>query len=301
MAELSEPRPTQHHLVIDLVKAAGVDVSDWANFKGGAKSAASNPKYCYEWAFVEPGKVVVLNLWHAEMEKRKGVIVRELNMRDTAYQYGGLPGRAVWRTRARKMDHAIQTAWREQLPVRVIVCEGEMRRIANAGARASTVHKRLLDPVPWAVTSYESDSGECMLSRGARPKRFVDQFPIQQDETPNVKRRTVTGEIAIRNPQVRERALLRAQGRCEWCGDSGFTMPDDTIYLETHHIIPLSEDGPDTDKNVVALCPNHHREAHHGKDMMIMRERLLARLKNDAEPPHAPDRLPRASPASAGR
>ena len=40
---------------MDLVKLAGVDVSDWANFKG--KHASTNPKYCYEWSFIEPGKL----------------------------------------------------------------------------------------------------------------------------------------------------------------------------------------------------------------------------------------------------
>jgi hypothetical protein len=37
---------------MDLVAAAGIDVSDWANFEGGQQKAASNPKYCYDWAFV---------------------------------------------------------------------------------------------------------------------------------------------------------------------------------------------------------------------------------------------------------
>jgi len=61
MSELSEIRPKDQHRVMDLVKAAGVDVSDWGNFKGGEKKAACNPKFCYEWSFVEPQKVVVLN------------------------------------------------------------------------------------------------------------------------------------------------------------------------------------------------------------------------------------------------
>jgi 5-methylcytosine-specific restriction protein A len=49
MSELSEIAPTALQRIIDLVSAAGVDVSDWGNFKGGIAKAASNPKYCYEW------------------------------------------------------------------------------------------------------------------------------------------------------------------------------------------------------------------------------------------------------------
>lgn len=52
-------------------------------------------------------------------------------------------------------------------------------------------------------------------------------------------------------------------------------MADGKIYLETHHIVPLSEDGLDTEKNVAALCPNHHREAHHGVIKTEMRKKLL--------------------------
>ncbi len=58
---LTEIKPTCRLLVMDLVRDAGLDVSDWANFRGGKKGAASNPRYCYEWAFVQADKVV-LNL-----------------------------------------------------------------------------------------------------------------------------------------------------------------------------------------------------------------------------------------------
>ena len=61
MTALSDLRPAHKLHVMDLVRDAGVDVSDWRNFKGGAKRARMNPKYCYEWAFEQAGEVVVLN------------------------------------------------------------------------------------------------------------------------------------------------------------------------------------------------------------------------------------------------
>jgi 5-methylcytosine-specific restriction enzyme A len=33
-------------------------------------------------------------------------------------------------------------------------------------------------------------------------------------------------------------------------------------YLEAHHVISLAENGDDSVDNVIALCPEHHREAH---------------------------------------
>jgi predicted HNH restriction endonuclease len=52
-------------------------------------------------------------------------------------------------------------------------------------------------------------------------------------------------------------------------------MPNGQVFLETHHIIPLSEGGGDVITNVAALCPNHHREAHHGSQAELIRAHLL--------------------------
>ncbi|MGH8672363.1 MAG: HNH endonuclease, partial [Burkholderiales bacterium] len=46
-----------------------------------------------------------------------------------------------------------------------------------------------------------------------------------------------------------------------------------------HHVAALSEGGADTDDNVVALCPNHHREAHHGARKREMGSKLQVRLR----------------------
>ncbi len=54
---------------------------------------------------------------------------------------------------------------------------------------------------------------------------------------------------------------------------------DGSIFLETHHVVPLSERGSDTLLNVVALCANHHREAHLGSSRVSIRNRLLQFLR----------------------
>jgi 5-methylcytosine-specific restriction protein A len=55
-------------------------------------------------------------------------------------------------------------------------------------------------------------------------------------------------------------------------------MTGGEIYLETHHVVPLSEKGADHERNVAALCPNDHREAHHGERREAIRSLLLAML-----------------------
>lgn len=67
---------------------------------------------------------------------------------------------------------------------------------------------------------------------------------------------------------------MRARGVCELCGTEGFRTAAGQVYLETHHVAPLSEGGLDQVSNVVALCPNDHRRAHHGSDRSDIRSRL---------------------------
>lgn len=81
-----------------------------------------------------------------------------------------------------------------------------------------------------------------------------------------------------RDRAVRAYVLDRAKGRCEYCDAPGFELPGGNRYVEAHHVIALSADGPDTVHNVIALCASHHREAHFGKDRADLARRLLARI-----------------------
>ena len=69
-----------------------------------------------------------------------------------------------------------------------------------------------------------------------------------------------------RNPDVVAEVLLRANGKCESCNsDAPFIRrKDKTPYLEVHHKRQLSKGGEDTVENAIAVCPNCHRQAHHG-------------------------------------
>jgi 5-methylcytosine-specific restriction protein A len=280
MSTLDEIAPKERPLFKDLVEAAGVDVTDWGNFKGGQKYASRNPKYCYEWSFVDQDKVVV-NLWHDLLaEHEGGILMRNLNMRHFAAQRRG-----VERRRARAMDDALATAHKQKLPVRVILLGGKRRNVRAPNEKPSKVTSRLLDAVTWSVTHYNTDTGECTLIRDGHPAPFVDQFSVQEGPQRPPERRNTSGQVFVRSAEVRKHVLMRAQGKCEWCGQSGFKTASGGIYLETHHVIPLSENGPDTESNVAALCPNHHRESHHGVDKHTMRARLQARIAPQQTPP----------------
>lgn len=275
MTTKSDLAPVKRELVIDLAAKAGIDASDWGDFKGGKEKASVNPKYCYEWAFVEPGKVVVINLWHKALIEDGDLIYQKINMRQRSAQPVNSSSEAVWKRRAEKFDKALQFALSERLPIRAVLCDGKMRDPNDPHAKASSVTKRMLDPAPWAITSYDQTTGEFIVTRGEEPSRFVDQFMVIKPDASPPEKRSQTVQAFARDSRVRKRALERANGKCEWCNVEGFQMANGGIYLETHHIIPLAEGGLNKDTNVTALCPNHHREAHYGKGRERMREELL--------------------------
>jgi 5-methylcytosine-specific restriction protein A len=103
---------------------------------------------------------------------------------------------------------------------------------------------------------------------------------IGQDGVGNVDpeyRRRMAGSY-VRDPKVRDLVLKRAGGVCESCGNPGFLKRDGTPYLETHHVISLSEQGPDKAHNVIALCANDHRRAHFGNDWAELQDKFLKTL-----------------------
>ena len=55
-------------------------------------------------------------------------------------------------------------------------------------------------------------------------------------------------------------------------------MDDGRLYVETHHVQPLAEQGSDRVWNVVAFCPTHHREAHYGSRRAQMKAQLCELL-----------------------
>jgi hypothetical protein len=165
----SSLKPVQKLLVYDLVREAGLDVSDWANYKKSTIPAA-NPRYCYDWAF-EGDNRVVLCLWHGELRFEDKTVFQNLNYRTIT------ASRRHWsstqRKRAERMDHAIQRAKLQELPIRVIVVDGSRR--GDADKAASKVERRLLDPVSWFVASYDDD-GNCRLERS------VPSIPLEPSE-----------------------------------------------------------------------------------------------------------------------
>ncbi len=283
MPQLSDLKPRSKQLMFDLAEEAGYDMTDWRDSSNDPRGPKANPKYCYEWAYVEPGKLIILNLWHSSMVEEEGRVIQRANFRSDAEFYRKERGKAEWARRAQRLDDAIQTALRDNLPVRVVLLDGVMGNKGDRDSKSSSVKKRELDPEPWTITEYFWDTGAVELTRGILAAPYVDQFDLDQVDKSDPERRDVSGSAFVRDPAVRKRVLNRASGYCELCGEAGFRTESDSLYLETHHVIPLSEGGPDDDRNVVALCANDHRRAHFSKEWAAIRKKLLAGISQPSE------------------
>ncbi|MFD2034487.1 HNH endonuclease [Belliella marina] len=87
------------------------------------------------------------------------------------------------------------------------------------------------------------------------------------------------GFVFKRDQKVRKYVLNRANGKCEYCGELGFKLKNGESYLETHHIISLASQGSDKLENVIALCANHHRQAHFGSNAEALEKEFIAILE----------------------
>jgi 5-methylcytosine-specific restriction protein A len=87
-----------------------------------------------------------------------------------------------------------------------------------------------------------------------------------------------------RSKAIKVYARRRAEGECEGCGEEApFETAKGRPFLEVHHIHRLSDGGPDHPQHVVALCPNCHRQVHHGDNGDEYNQRLARKVKHIEE------------------
>lgn len=273
MTTISSLQPTERLRVYDLVREAGLDVSDWSNYKR-PDAPAVNPKYCYEWAFIGDGLVVVC-LWFDQMHEDSRGIHQVLDYRERPIVRPDLD--ATHKRRCRSMDRAFRSAFMKKLPVRVIIVDGP-----NDGKGDRSVKRRCLDAEPWHIASYNDATGTCRVQRGLRPGESGETPPGDDTENDLGFDATLIGRDAAeriqkttsgvkRDPAVRRAVLRRSGLACEnpGCGENR----DYPGFLDVHHI--LGAETSDRPWTCVALCPNCHREAHAAPDRDQLNQGLL--------------------------
>jgi 5-methylcytosine-specific restriction protein A len=98
-------------------------------------------------------------------------------------------------------------------------------------------------------------------------ERFANRLSSEELKERAGRAKEVPGERNIsakrfeRDPYVAEWAKRKANGICQLCNSPApFITIQGDPFLETHHIIPLGQNGKDSIENTVALCPNCHRK-----------------------------------------
>ena len=110
---------------------------------------------------------------------------------------------------------------------------------------------------------------ELIQKNQARRERLVRRLSDRElvKRAANMKSRAgcrrATTDLYEKNVYVAELARRKAKGVCQLCEQPApFKDRYGKPYLETHHIVWLSEGGEDTIDNTVALCPNCHARMH---------------------------------------
>ena len=79
-----------------------------------------------------------------------------------------------------------------------------------------------------------------------------------------------------RSELVRDCALRAADGVCQGCdNEAPFVGKDGEPFLEVHHMHRRSDGGLDMPENVIAICPNCHRQVYYGKTGDELNEQLI--------------------------
>lgn len=128
----------------------------------------------------------------------------------------------------------------------------------------------------WHVAKvYTASQVMSLLAKGSISS--ATEAPVGSDIP---KSRVVSRKEFGRSVTIIASTLNRAKGVCDICGMAGpFLCADGRPFLEVHHVVPLSEGGSDTLKNVAAVCPNCHRACHYSSDKARLADYLTSKLR----------------------
>lgn len=283
-------KPYERQTVFELLEQAGFDLKDWGESKYGASRAAANPKYCYNWSFEEPGQAIAVCIWYAEIMDDGRVLYHSNNMRVEPVS-NNLTSARIWKRRAVAVDKHIRAAYIDQLPIRALVLMGERRDRADPTSKASRVRSRLLDPTAWAVTEYDIETGDFVLTRGADPvvpftsSVDAEAAAFKEGALRRSFRKHRHREWRARRDKIGE--VMRTRGRliCE-VSNCGFDFEQQygelgAGYAHVHHLTPLSAASPrgtETKLSDLAIvCANCHSMIYLGGQCRPLESLIVAR------------------------
>ena len=242
-------RPATKRNVMDLVSAAGIDVTAWGFVDDQLYPVPqSNPKFCYEWSFGSPQEGYVLCVWHEQLAERKGRVVYDCDIgshtRKLRQELGrtGLTNAQRARLlkqvrRSEAFEAAVANSYYSARPLLVILNRGDARSGVDLADTASAVSERDLDVDRWYV--HKLFEGNALIVRGEPPPTLEPQINLQDSprESPGEDDKWREAQVRVRQGQTEFRGkLLEAYERR--CAVTGTRLEP---LLEAAHIIPHAE------------------------------------------------------------
>ena len=114
-------------------------------------------------------------------------------------------------------------------------------------------------------------------------RKYINELLLNTNSYPEGSEKPYKHEIRTtqiyRDPKVKEWVLNEANGICECCNETApFEKDDGSLYLEIHHLKMLADDGSDRVTNAIAVCPNCHRELHHGINKLSKLDEIYSKI-----------------------
>lgn len=154
------------------------------------------------------------------------------------------------------------------------ISNSDNKATSETGVTPSTSKSEALEPT--IPDEQLSQPGNSPMLRKLRKKAEKEA-----SESPERKHVETSTNRYQRSSAIREYALRRANGNCELCGEAApFQKESGEPFLEVHHVEELGEGGSDHPSLVAAVCPNCHREIHHGRYGEGLNEQLQERLES---------------------
>ncbi len=135
---------------------------------------------------------------------------------------------------------------------------------------------------------FEKDWIQNTLLKGTEGMEMIDHSLLSLPDAagqgvPVIIRNT---ECFVRSTTIKESVKSLYDYRCQICGEvvlcSGWKhqmrRKEEWKYLsaDVHHILPLSDGGPDERRNMLCLCPTCHRKFHSGEYRLKPSGRMIA-------------------------
>ena len=128
-------------------------------------------------------------------------------------------------------------------------------------------------------SEYEKRSNELIIE-SVSEQEIEQKLNIFESSDTEIKPQKTTTTVLPRNPEI-ARLKKQQQGHiCQICEIPTFKTKNGFYYTESHHIIPVSLNGPDKPSNILIVCANCHRKFDSGNEDTLFETYRILKQKN---------------------